>query len=116
MLQNRGDEAEALSGAASERFKFAMLDSDLLASKRTPLAILHHHASPRPDAVMKLLPADVEIWTSTIQALNLQSDATSTHILQQMLRLDLVSHDDALRMMHYATHLKVAAFARIQKR
>jgi hypothetical protein len=116
VLQNRVDEAEALSGAASERFKFALLESDILTSKKTTLTTLHHHASHRPDAVVKLLPSDIEIWISTIQALNLQSDATSAHILQQMLQLDLISPDDALRMMHYATHLKVAAFARIQKR
>jgi hypothetical protein len=66
---------------------------------------------------MKLVPSDIELWISAIQTLNLQpSTTTSSHILQQILRLNLASQDDVLRMMPYAAHLKVAAFARMQKR
>lgn len=72
--------------------------------------------SPRTDAVMKLVPSDIELWINAIQTLNLQPSTTSSHILQQILRLNLASQDDVLRMMPYAAHLKVAAFARMQKR
>ena len=115
-LQSRDDEAEALSGAASERFKFAITDSKMLALKETPLAAsLHKKDSPR-GAVMKLVPSDIDIWINVIQQLNLQPTTASSYILQQLLRLNLVSQDDALRMMPYAAHLKIAAFARAQKR
>ncbi len=115
-LQCRDDEAEALSGAASERFKIGITESNLLALSETPLvASLHRHDSPR-GAVMKLVPSDIDIWIKVIQQLNLQPNTASSYIMQQLLRLNLVSQDDALRMMPYAAHLKIAAFSRTQKR
>jgi hypothetical protein len=115
-LQCRDDESEALSGAASERFKIAITESNLLALSETPLvASLHRHDFPR-GAVMKLVPSDIDIWIKVIQQLNLQPNTASSYIMQQLLQLNLVSQDDALRMMPYAAHLKIAAFSQAQKR
>ena len=115
-LQSREDEAEALSGAASERFKLAIVESNVLASREKSLASLHKNTSQLVNAVMKLAQSDIDLWITVIQKSNFQPSVTSSQILQQILRLNLASQDDALRMMTYGAHLKIAAFARMQKR
>lgn len=116
-IQSREDEAEALSGAASERLRLELVKTDTFTSRDKQLAKFHENASHlRVDTVDKLLPSDIDLWFNVIHKLSLPPSVTSSSILQSILQLNLASPDDALRMRPYATHLKVAAFARMQKR
>jgi hypothetical protein len=117
-IQSREDEAEALSGAASERLKIALANSDAPTTRDDPLAKLNKKSLQQKENIVlkQLVPSDVELWFNTIQKLNLQPTVASSDILQCILRMNLAPPDEVSRMLPYATHLKIAAFARIQKR
>ena len=115
-LQDREDEAEALSSVASERFKLTSVEFNLSSSIEIKRTGFHQKAAPEEGAVVKLLPSDIDLWFNVIQSQNFQANVASSQILQRMLQLNLTSREDALRMQPYSTHLKVAAFARLQRR
>jgi hypothetical protein len=116
-IQSREDESEALSGAASERLKLALAKSDAPTPRLNLLANVHLKGSQqKADSVVKLAQSDVDLWVHVIQNLNLQPSDTSSDILQHILQMNIASPDEITRMLPYATHLKVAAFAQRQKR
>jgi hypothetical protein len=115
-IQSREDEAEALSSMAYERLRLSLEKSDASKSGDVPLAKLNQKRSlQKASAIVKLAPSDVELWLSVIRKLNLLQSVTSSAILQHILQMNLASPDEVTRMLPYATHLKVAAFARMHK-